>query len=65
MHPVFKVYPYANKSKKIINRCVESDQNTEQTSFNPKKQFISSRTSHLKDKNPNTIITAPNIPAKD
>jgi hypothetical protein len=37
IYPVFKVSPYANKSKKIINICVESEQNTEQSKSNTNK----------------------------
>jgi hypothetical protein len=54
MHPVFKVYPYANKSKKIVNRCVESVQNTEQSSY------CKSKTAHLKAQNQKSIDTQHN-----
>jgi len=48
IHPVFKVSPYANKSKKIINICVESEQNTEQTKFQQNKKLCNLKTPHLK-----------------
>jgi len=48
IHLLFKVYPYANKSKKIINICVESEQNTEQTRFNVNNKSKCFKTPHLK-----------------
>jgi hypothetical protein len=54
MHPVFKVSSYANKSKKIVNRCVESVQNTEQSSY------YTSKTAHLKVQNRKSIDTQRN-----
>jgi hypothetical protein len=46
--PLFKVYPYANKSKKIINICEESEQNIEQTRLSSTKKSACIKTPHLK-----------------
>jgi hypothetical protein len=51
MYPVFKVSSDANKSKKIVNRCVESVQNTEQSSY------CAFETAHLKVQNRKSIDT--------
>jgi hypothetical protein len=48
LHPLFKVSPYANKSKKIINICEETEQNTEQTRFQQNKKSGHLKTPHLK-----------------
>jgi hypothetical protein len=49
--PLFKVSPYANKSKKIINICEESEQNTEQTLYSLEKINQLPKTAHLKVQN--------------
>jgi hypothetical protein len=45
IHPLFKAYPYANKSKKIINKRVKTKQITEQT------KLWAIKTAHLKAQN--------------